>query len=136
VAAGQTSCTFDQNPFNTYQVNRQPDVRTVLSDGKVCLVDHPLTGQEPFDQPFFLALTQALGIGSNAPTAATPASATTQVAWVRACPSVEADVVADCRPAPVDSPFARIHTPIHTRHSQITPSTVEGPALTCNRQAA
>jgi beta-glucanase (GH16 family) len=77
-------CTLNQDTFNTYEVDWQPGVLTVLYNGQVCLVDHPLTGQEPFNQPFFMALTQALGMGSNAPTASTPASATTQVAWVRA----------------------------------------------------
>jgi hypothetical protein len=38
----------------------------------------------PFDQPFFLALTQALGIGGNAfNPATTPLPATTQIDYVR-----------------------------------------------------
>jgi hypothetical protein len=80
------NCTLNQNSFNTFEVNWQSGVLTVLYNGQVCLVDHPLTGQAPFNDPFFLALTQALGMSSNAPTASTPTSATTQVAWVRAWP--------------------------------------------------
>jgi hypothetical protein len=37
----------------------------------------------PFDQPFFLSLTQALGVGTNSPTASTPLPATTLVDYVR-----------------------------------------------------
>ena len=37
----------------------------------------------PFDQPFIVALTQALGVGANAVTAATPLPATTQIDYVR-----------------------------------------------------
>ncbi len=78
------TCTIDQNAFNTYELDWQPGVLTVLYNGNVCLVDHPLTGQEPFNDPFFIALTQALGQTTNAPTASTPTSGTTQVDWVRA----------------------------------------------------
>ena len=78
------NCTFNQNTFNTYEVNWTPTAITVLYNGQTCLVDHPTTGSVPFDQPFFLALTQALGQGTDAPTASTPTTATTQVDWVRA----------------------------------------------------
>ncbi len=45
----------------------------------------PSTGSEPFDQPFFIALTQALGVGTNAFTpSVTELPATTQIDWVRA----------------------------------------------------
>jgi hypothetical protein len=62
----------------------QLGVLTVLHNGQVRLVDHPQTGQVPFNQPFFTALTQALGIGSDTPTSSTPTLATTQIDWVRA----------------------------------------------------
>jgi beta-glucanase (GH16 family) len=78
-------CTVNQNTFNTYEVDWAPGTITVLYNGKTCLTDHPTTGSEPFDQPFFIALTQALGVGTNAfssPT--TPLPATTQIDWVRA----------------------------------------------------
>ncbi len=62
---------------------------TILYDGKTCLVDRwdpaaPLVAPEPFDQPFFLALTQALGVNTNAfEPGITPLPATTQIDWVR-----------------------------------------------------
>jgi len=78
-------CTIDQNSFNTYGVDWTPTSITILYNGTTCLVDHPTTGSQPFDQPFFIALTQALGIGTNAASPSTPVStATTQVDWVRA----------------------------------------------------
>ena len=79
------TCTVNQNTFNTYGVDWTPTSITILSNGTTCLVDHPTTGSKPFDQPFFIALTQALGIGTNAAGPSTPVStATTQVDWVRA----------------------------------------------------
>jgi hypothetical protein len=48
-------------------------------------VDYPSTGSEPFNEPFFIALTQALGVGTNAfSSTSTPLPATTEVDWVRA----------------------------------------------------
>ena len=45
----------------------------------------PGIGSEPFNQPFFIAITQALGVYPNAFTAGyTPLPATTSVAWVKA----------------------------------------------------
>ena len=43
----------------------------------------PLVGSQPFEQPFFVALTQALGVGSNEfGPATTPLPATTEVDYV------------------------------------------------------
>ena len=79
------TCTINQNTFNTYGVDWTPTSITLLDNGTTCLVDHPTTGSKPFDQPFFIALTQALGIGTNAAGPGAPVStATTQVDWVRA----------------------------------------------------
>jgi beta-glucanase (GH16 family) len=78
-------CAITPNQFNTYGVDWTPTSITILYNGQVCLVDHPTTGSVPFDKPFFIALTQALGlVGVNALTAKTPLPATTQVDWVRA----------------------------------------------------
>ena len=77
-------CTLAQNAFNTYEVDWAPGTITILYDGQTCLVDHPTTGSAPFDEPFFIALTQALGVNTNAFSASsTPLPATTQVDWVR-----------------------------------------------------
>ncbi len=80
------TCTIKANAFNTYGVDWQPGTITIYDNGTRCLTDHPLSGAEPFDEPFFLVLTQALGqAGStNAVGTTTPTAATTQVDWVRA----------------------------------------------------
>jgi beta-glucanase (GH16 family) len=78
-------CLINQDSFNTYGVDWTPTAITVMYDGQPCLVDHPSTGSEPFDQPFFIALTQALGVGTNPFTpGVTELPATTQIDWVRA----------------------------------------------------
>ncbi len=79
------NCTIDPTQFNTYEVDWTSSSITILYNGNVCLVDHPIGGPAPFNEPFFLALTQALGFsGSNAVTASTPFPDTTQIDWVRA----------------------------------------------------
>jgi len=79
------SCAITPGAFNTYTVVWQPGTITILVNGGTCLIDNysaaGLTGAAPFDQPFFVALTQAL--------AGTPASdlsfpQTTRVDYVRA----------------------------------------------------
>ena len=50
-------CLINQDSFNTYGVDWTPTAITVMYNGQPCLVDHPSTGSEPFDQPFFIALT-------------------------------------------------------------------------------
>jgi beta-glucanase (GH16 family) len=78
-------CLINQDAFNTYGVDWTPTSITVMYNGEPCLVDYPSTGSEPFDQPFFIALTQALGVGTNAFTpGVTQLPATTQIDWVRA----------------------------------------------------
>lgn len=83
--ATSTKCVIDPTKFNTYEVNWTPKSITMLYNGNVCITDTPIGGPAPFNDPFFIALTQALGLtGSNAVNAATPLPATTQVDWVRA----------------------------------------------------
>jgi beta-glucanase (GH16 family) len=84
------TCTIaDQTQFHTYGLQWTPTSISILLDGKTCLTDSwhpaaPLTAPAPFNQPFFLILTQALGITTNAFSAArTPLPGTTQVDWVR-----------------------------------------------------
>jgi beta-glucanase (GH16 family) len=78
----------DASAFHSYVAEWTKTSIKVMYDGKTC-VDHaisplaPLTGSEPFDQPFLVALTQALGQGSNAMTSATQLPATTEVDYVR-----------------------------------------------------
>jgi hypothetical protein len=59
-----------------------------LYDGRVCLKSTwapgaPLTAPAPFDRPFYVVITQAFGVGANAPTARTTRTATLAVDWVR-----------------------------------------------------
>ena len=92
---GATSTDTAQCPlpnpatFHTYGLEWTPSKLTIFLDGTTCMVDYwhpllPLSPPEPFDQPFFINLTQALGTYSNAfNPATTPMPATTQVDWVR-----------------------------------------------------
>ena len=79
----------DISQFHTYAVEWTPTAITIIYDGRTCLIDRwnpawPLAKPQPFDQPFLLVLTQALGIGSNSFDAATtPLPATTQIDYAR-----------------------------------------------------
>jgi hypothetical protein len=80
------NCRIDQAGYNTYVFTWQPGRLTIAVNGQNCIIDNyqsTLGGTAPFDQPFFLALTQAIGTGTNAPTANTPLPATTHVDYVR-----------------------------------------------------
>jgi beta-glucanase (GH16 family) len=82
-------CSLDPATFHTFGLEWTSTSMTILLDGTTCLVDHwhpllPLAPPQPFDQPFFLNLTQALGVDTNLYNpATTPLPATTQVDWVR-----------------------------------------------------
>ena len=84
-----TNCRIALASYHNYAVVWAPGTFTITIDGSPCLVDHyvasgGLTGAQPFDQPFFIALTQALGVGPNAfNPATTPLPATTSVDYVR-----------------------------------------------------
>jgi beta-glucanase (GH16 family) len=73
------------NAFHEYTLEWTKGTLRMLYDGQTCLVDNVQTvGTSPFDQPFFMVLTQALGIGTNTfQPANTPLPATTQIDWVR-----------------------------------------------------
>lgn len=82
------NCRYDPADFNNYTVVWEPGRITLQVNDQDCIVNNyaanGLTGAAPFDKPFFLALTQALGVGANAFVAtSTPLPATTQVDWVR-----------------------------------------------------
>ena len=84
-----SDCPIDPSTFNTYGVDWQPGSIEIYVNGVECLNDtpdpaSPLTPPEPFDQPFFIALTQALGAGTNAPVEGlTSFPDTTLINWVR-----------------------------------------------------
>jgi beta-glucanase (GH16 family) len=82
------ACHIDLAQYNDYAVTWEPGSFTVTINGTTCLIDDyaasGLTGAEPFNQPFFIALTQALGIGTNAfNPSTTPLPATTSIQYVR-----------------------------------------------------
>lgn len=57
--------------FHTYAAQWTPDAITIAFDGKVCMSTTwskaaPLQKPAPFNRPFYVNLTQALGIGNNA----------------------------------------------------------------------
>jgi beta-glucanase (GH16 family) len=76
--------------FHTYTLEWTETSLRITYDGKTCLVNNwnpadPLEKPQPFDQPFFILLTQALGVGSNEfDPDGTPLPATTEVDYVRA----------------------------------------------------
>jgi beta-glucanase (GH16 family) len=83
------TCSIDYTRFNTYAVVWEPGTITVMYNGKTCMVNHyvasGLPRDAPFDQPFFIVLTQAIGVTTNAfNLAITPLPATLQVDYVRA----------------------------------------------------
>jgi beta-glucanase (GH16 family) len=82
------TCTYNTTAFNTYTVLWAPGQIILQVNGQNCVIDNysatNVTGAAPFDQPFFIALTQALGVGANAFDAGkTPLPATTDVDYVR-----------------------------------------------------
>jgi beta-glucanase (GH16 family) len=76
--------------FHRYVAEWTQSSIKVSYDGRTCLEDawnpaSPLSKPQPFDQPFFIVLTQALGVGSNAfSPASTPLPARLEVDYVRA----------------------------------------------------
>ena len=83
-------CLIDDiSKFHTYVLEWTPQSIKIIYDGNVCIDDpwqpfFPQSGRQPFDQPFYLILTQALGIGSNAfDPVNTPLPASTVVDYVR-----------------------------------------------------
>jgi beta-glucanase (GH16 family) len=82
--------TMPGSGFNTYGVLWTPTTITTYFNGVPCFADvygphvtNPDTAPAPFDQPFFLNFTAALGMGLNAVNMHTPMPATTKIDWVR-----------------------------------------------------
>jgi beta-glucanase (GH16 family) len=85
-----TRCTVrNLARFHRYAVVWTRTTIRMIYDGKTCLTHRwepaaPLTAPAPFNQPFFIALTQELGVTNNAFDASTPLPATTEIDYVRA----------------------------------------------------
>ena len=82
-------CPLNPAQFNDYALVWEPGTLTISVNGVTCLTDNyvPDDGVDspaPFDQGFFLALTQALGVTTNAfNPSTTPLPATTLIKYVR-----------------------------------------------------
>jgi beta-glucanase (GH16 family) len=76
----------DPSNWHTYALEWTSTTLTISYDGATCIKDtwNPveMTKPAPFNQPFYLNLTQALGLGTNAFSSSTPMPATTQVDYV------------------------------------------------------
>jgi len=83
------NCAITPGAFSTYVLVWTTTTLTISINGKTCVQDTwaphtPLVAPQPFDQPFFMVLTQGLGgIGSDSYVSTTPLPATTQVDYVR-----------------------------------------------------
>ncbi len=90
-ATNQTTamCPIALSEYNDYAVVWTPGRFTITVNGTTCLVDNyvprwGLRSPQPFDQPFLVLLTQALGSGANAfNPSVTPLPATTAIDYVR-----------------------------------------------------
>lgn len=86
--ATSTTCTVaNAGDWHLYQLEWTPTYMTISYDGKQCIKTSAWvpkgTGWTPFSGKFMIALTQMLGVGSNAPTTGTVLPATMQVDHVR-----------------------------------------------------
>jgi beta-glucanase (GH16 family) len=81
-------CLITPGQFHVYAVQWTTTSITITFDGRTCVSDNwnpapPLVKPAPFDQPFLIALTQALGVNGNAVNPYTQLPATTQIDYVR-----------------------------------------------------
>ncbi len=83
------NCLIDDiSQYHTYVLEWTTSDLKISYDGNLCIDDawqaYWTLGRQPFDAPFFIALTQALGVGDNAfDPASTPLPASTVVDYVR-----------------------------------------------------
>jgi beta-glucanase (GH16 family) len=78
----------DPAKFNVYGLLWTSSSLTFVMDGRTCLTDvwdpaEPEIKPEPFNLPFYLNLTEAIGFGADAPSADAPLPATMEIDWVR-----------------------------------------------------
>ncbi len=81
-------CMIEPSAWTTYVAEWTTEGITISYNGQVCLQHEwnalsPLTGSQPFDQPFMLAISQGLGTTGNEVTDKTPSLATMEVDWVK-----------------------------------------------------
>jgi len=75
------NCAADRGVWNTYTLEWTPTKLTILVNGKTCLTN--TSGDPAFQKPYIVALTQALGNGTNTMSASTPVPATMSIDYVR-----------------------------------------------------
>lgn len=81
-------CAIDNTVFNTYVLEWAPGRLEISINGETCLINNyqanNVASPAPFDHPFMLALTSAVGEGTNRfQRGTTPSVATTEVDYVR-----------------------------------------------------
>jgi beta-glucanase (GH16 family) len=81
-------CQINLSQYNNYAVVWEPGSFQITINGTTCLTDNyrpsNVSSPAPFNQPFFIALTQALGVGTNAfNPSSTPLPASTNIDYVR-----------------------------------------------------
>jgi len=57
----KANCTLNQWSYNIYGVAWTPASISVLDNGRVWLMDHPIGGPAPSNEAFCIALIQSLG---------------------------------------------------------------------------
>ncbi|MFL6158913.1 MAG: family 16 glycosylhydrolase [Marmoricola sp.] len=85
------NCPIRPGEYNTYGLEWKPGQLTVLLNGDVCFTDDYSSAAaafqgkySPFDKPFYLSLTQAMGTTGNVyDPAVVPEKVTTQIDYVR-----------------------------------------------------
>lgn len=82
------NCAITIGHFHTYTLVWGVGTMSIAIDGKSCVVDTwnpaaPLISPQPFDQPFFMALTAGLGMGADSYESVTQLPATTSIDYVR-----------------------------------------------------
>jgi beta-glucanase (GH16 family) len=82
--ATKTTCKVALAGFisHTYTLEWSPTSMKFIYDGKLCMENTAIAGQDPFNKAYMLVLGQLIGSDSNAPTASTGLPATTQVDYV------------------------------------------------------
>lgn len=75
------NCRAARGVYNTYTLTWTPDMLKIDVNGTPCLVNR--SGDQAFKKPYIMALTSALGVGSNALRATTPLPATMAVDYVK-----------------------------------------------------
>jgi beta-glucanase (GH16 family) len=81
-------CSYNMGQYNVYGLEWTSTTLTTMVNGQVCMTDTwlPTKGDPtgaPFNEPFFVSLTQALGVTNNAFSTSTPLPATTSIDWMR-----------------------------------------------------